>query len=337
MYTQCADCLSIFKVSTELLGSCLGQFRCGHCGSVFSALPTLTEKLPEGRIQQLPRIDPLELPPVLSVPALRPVDPRDLQGFTAHLDPPTKDASTEARREPTLPAEWIVFQPPLAHAAEPSLSAPKREERYSTQVKAHYELGKAITAPSKSARARATGLATTDAMPNAPMRRLTLDFAPKSGSRWPWMALSLLLALSLLAQLAWFQRQDLLVDPELRPWLDAACARLNCQLPLRTEPDELSLLDRDVKPHPRSKGALMISASLRNDARFTQAFPIVEVTLTDLSRRPVALRRFYPHEYLSDSSAGLSGLAPQATLPLVFEVIDPGRQAVNFEFAFLSP
>lgn len=301
---------------------------------MFSALPTLTEKLPEGRIEQLPRVDPLELPPVLSVPALRPVDPKELQGLTAHLDQPGRDAGLEARREPTLPAEWIVFQPP---PAEPKLSPAKREERYSTQGKAHYELGKPVAAPSKTGRARSVGLAAMDAIPGAPMRRLTPDTTPRVATRWPWISLSVLLALGLVGQLAWYQRQVLLVDPELRPWLDAACVRINCQLPLRTEPDELSLLDRDVKPHPRSKGALMISASLRNDARFTQAFPIVEVTLTDLSRRPVALRRFHPHEYLSDNSAAASGLAPQATLPLVFEVVDPGRQAVNFEFAFLSP
>ena len=73
MYTQCPECLTIYKIAAETLQSSHGKFRCGHCGGVFDALPSLTEKLPEGVVDELPRSDPADVPAVLSVPAMRPV------------------------------------------------------------------------------------------------------------------------------------------------------------------------------------------------------------------------------------------------------------------------
>ena len=52
--------------------------------------------------------------------------------------------------------------------------------------------------------------------------------------------------------------------------------------------------------------------------------------------RAIARRRFQPAEYLADASSGVRGFPPGATAPLVFEVADPGREAVAFEFRFLA-
>jgi hypothetical protein len=46
------------------------------------------------------------------------------------------------------------------------------------------------------------------------------------------------------------------------------------------------------------------------------------------------MRRFHPRDYVSDPRAIAQGLAPGATTALVFEVADPGRNAVAFEFKF---
>ena len=46
------------------------------------------------------------------------------------------------------------------------------------------------------------------------------------------------------------------------------------------------------------------------------------------------MRRFRPSEYVSDPRALARGLAPGAKAPLVFEVADPGKSAVAFEFKF---
>jgi hypothetical protein len=79
----------------------------------------------------------------------------------------------------------------------------------------------------------------------------------------------------------------------------------------------------------------MISASMVNDAEFVQRFPVVEVVLSDLNERPIAMRRFLPAEYLADTDNQARGFPAAATAPLVFEVADPGQEAVAFEFRFV--
>jgi len=80
--------------------------------------------------------------------------------------------------------------------------------------------------------------------------------------------------------------------------------------------------------------ALIISASLRNDAAVTQAFPEVDIVMSDLDENRIAMRRFRPQEYLGDARTIATGMAPGSTAALVFEVADPGKNAVAFEFKF---
>src|SRR5208337_721030 len=43
MFTQCAKCETVFKLSAEVLRAAGGQVRCGKCGEVFNALARLAE------------------------------------------------------------------------------------------------------------------------------------------------------------------------------------------------------------------------------------------------------------------------------------------------------
>jgi len=97
---------------------------------------------------------------------------------------------------------------------------------------------------------------------------------------------------------------------------------------------KLRLLARDVQTHPTVPGALLISATLRNDATFTQPWPVVTIRLTDGNGKTIAMRRLNPYEYLDDTDALRRGLAPGASTALIFEVEDPGHQAVGFDMAF---
>jgi predicted Zn finger-like uncharacterized protein len=156
-----------------------------------------------------------------------------------------------------------------------------------------------------------------------------------SASGWVWKCGIALLAPLLLAQVAWAERNELMQNSTSRAWLERGCSVLHCVLPPAREADSFVLLSRDVRPHPSVPNALIISATLRNDAEVTQAFPIVEITLTDLDEQRIAMRRFKPTEYLGDTRTLNSGLAAHASTALVFEVADPGKNAVAYEFKFL--
>ena len=266
MYTQCPECLTIYKIGAAMLTEGHGSARCGHCAAVFDMLRSLTDQLPDGPFQQLERRAVGDAPPQLSVPALRPARRPETQ--TSLFDP--DERQRPAARRPQTPA----------FARPPRSSAPRARN-------------------------------------------------------WPWAVGASVLLLSLLAELAYAQRAELLDDAHVRPLLDKACAGLGCRLPLRHDAAQLELLSRDIRPHPSVKNALIISATLRNSADFVQAFPAVEITLSDLDENRIAMRRFQPQEYLGDSRSLATGMAPGATAALVFEVADPGKNAVAFEFKFL--
>jgi predicted Zn finger-like uncharacterized protein len=359
MYTQCAECLTIYKIQAQSLKASHGKFRCGHCGTVFDALPTLVESLPEGLVAELPRAEHSDAPVVLSVPALRPVrqsglfaemnlgdaqaEPLDLREFD--------DPVSGTRIEPTLPADWVVYRPgdaaptPVVRGAElddqAQIAKPKqnaqRSDRYSgvesgKGQRAQYDLGQA---PAKLASIKLEPRSVAAPLPKRPTHTDYADYAP-GARRWPWVLGCLSLCIALLVQLGFYQKKLLLAHDDFRPVLEQICALFGCQLPLRSDLARLRVLESDVRPHPRMQGALIISASLTNDARFVQAYPMVEVKLLSAAGQPVALRRFAPESYLRDSAAKAVGIGPNASLPIVFEVLDPGAQADGFEFNFIE-
>lgn len=152
--------------------------------------------------------------------------------------------------------------------------------------------------------------------------------------RWPWILACLILLLGLSAQLAWALRDTLVADPTVGPLLRQTCAAINCTLPPVRDVAKLRLLARDVQTHPTVTGALLISATIRNDAPFTQPWPVVTIRLSDANGKALAMRRLNPYEYLDDTEQLRQGLAPGASTALIFEVEDPGRKAVAFDLGF---
>lgn len=166
-----------------------------------------------------------------------------------------------------------------------------------------------------------TRLATED---ETPPRRLLATLA--------WSLGSLLLIAILAAQYVYLNRLTFAQHAELRPLLEQLCNYTGCRLPPRRDLAALTLLERDIRSHDRYKGALTISATLQNRAAFAQPYPAVDVVMRDLAGKVVAARRFQPQEYLSGTVPEL--LAPQATVQFTLDVLDPGAEAVGFEFTF---
>lgn len=157
---------------------------------------------------------------------------------------------------------------------------------------------------------------------------------PAAQASGRWWAATALLGLLLSGQIVLAQRAELSQDPVLRPWLQRLCSALACDLPAYAEPARISLLSRDVSPHPSVPDALLISASFRNDAVWPQAWPVLEISMSDLDGRLVALRRFAAVDYLGQAPER-DVLAPGESVLIELEVVDPGNQAIAFEFGFL--
>ncbi len=161
----------------------------------------------------------------------------------------------------------------------------------------------------------------------------------RSAPRWigpaMWGVAALLAIVGLLAQVTWFDGNRMAQKSNLRPVLVTVCGWLGCRIDFPHDLDKISLVSRNIEPHPSVEDALIISATMVNEADFTQGFPVIEITLSDFNGQRVAMRRFQPEEYLENVERAEAGLKSGVLLPLAFEVVDPGNDAVAFEFSFL--
>lgn len=151
-----------------------------------------------------------------------------------------------------------------------------------------------------------------------------------------WTAASLLLTVTLVLQYGFFNRTQLAQSHQLRPLAEELCAVLFCSLPPQTDLSKLQLSNRDIRLHPSQPKALLVEATLVNQADFAQAFPVLELTFHDITGQIIAGRRFQPFEYLDDKAADqMNGMPPRQPYRIKLELADPGNQAVGFEFNFL--
>lgn len=151
--------------------------------------------------------------------------------------------------------------------------------------------------------------------------------------RGEWLAVALL-AIALLAQLGWLQRERLAASPGLRPLLEAGCGALGCALPAWREPSAFALLSRDVIAPPDRPGVLRVQASFRNDARWPQPWPALRLTLSDINGRTLGTRRFQPRDYLPEAETHLASIAPGQASQIAFDIAEPAPGVVGFDFRF---
>lgn len=141
------------------------------------------------------------------------------------------------------------------------------------------------------------------------------------------------LALVLAVQLVVADRHRLANDARWRPVVSATCAVLRCDVPAWREPAAFTMLERDVRALPGTRGALRVSATFRNDARWAQPWPDLLLTLSDVDGRVVGARAFTPADYLDAAAAGAT-LAPGQRASVAFDVAEPAPDIVAFNFEF---
>lgn len=148
-----------------------------------------------------------------------------------------------------------------------------------------------------------------------------------------WLLVLGLLVL-LLVQGVYFYRLDLLRDPTFGPVVRSFCDTLGCELPLPRILDRIEVTERDVRMHPRVKDALLVSAILVNQAPVPQAYPLIELRMSDINGAQTAGRWFQPQEYLAYETDLEAGMPPGEPVHLMLEVVDPGSEVVSFQFNF---
>jgi predicted Zn finger-like uncharacterized protein len=134
-------------------------------------------------------------------------------------------------------------------------------------------------------------------------------------------AASALLVLALAAQAMTTFRSVLAARyPALKPVIAATCAVFGCKVELPAQIDMLSVETGELQT--LDAATFSYTTLLRNPGELVQAWPHIELTLTDANDKPVVRRVFTPAQYLPAGVAPAKGFAPRSeqAVKLTFEL-----------------
>lgn len=316
MKTRCPNCQTTFRVTPDQLKARAGHVRCGYCESAFNALDSLVDDSAVAANAASANAPATASPPhpTLAPPSLTPsasARPADA--------PAAQDASQTAAHDDIAPESTLPSLPSLA-GAEGAADSPGSVSGDATddtdrlsEAEAH-ELGKA------------TGLILPRETSDIPgyskwSEGVVSDMAPPpdKATRWPFVLAGLLLGLALATQLVYHFRSEIVVAfPSLRPSVLALSQALEAgaDIPLPRDVDLVSIEASDLQTDAARGNLLVLSATLRNLANHEQAYPALELSLTDTQDGAIARRVFSPADYLPANTPPDQPFAARSELAL---------------------
>ncbi|MFN0313749.1 MAG: zinc-ribbon and DUF3426 domain-containing protein [Burkholderiales bacterium] len=159
------------------------------------------------------------------------------------------------------------------------------------------------------------------------------------GPMWAWSAGVCLLGVLALAQLLFFFRaQVAMAYPGLRPALVALCQPLSCGVPLPRFLDSLFIESSDLQViDPSRPQEVLLTASVRNRAEYLQAYPTLELTLTNTMDHPIAKKQLAPKEYLTAPHSEEQGFAPGTEVPVRLVLNTRDLRAAGYRLYLFFP
>jgi len=297
MITTCPSCQTTFNVTTEHLNAHQGDVRCGRCGHVFNAFDSLASRRAE-----TPHAAAAAPPAVEPVPEAAPEVP-------APFELPREQAPAAEEWDAAFPE--VLVEEPLHEAMtyEPErapVAAPEPAPVYDTLM------------PDLAAQA-------------APE-------APSSLAAWGWFSGIAALALLLAAQSVFFYRTEIAANyPGVGQYLRLACDVLQCTIPLPKDADLLKIDASDLESDPAQAKLVTLSTILSNHAKFRQAYPALELTLTNAADDAVARRIFQPAEYLKPGTDIAAGMAPLSEVSVKLDLDTGDLNAAGYRLYVFYP
>ena len=165
---------------------------------------------------------------------------------------------------------------------------------------------------------------------------ITQTSRPQTGRFAGGIVLNIVAATVLFGQYIWFNYDQLSRDNQYRPGLQSVCEVLGCTLPPQQDIKKIKGSNLVVRSHPSEVNALVVDTIVYNRANFEQPFPMLELVFSDLNGSLIARRAFKPEEYQKGDLQKLKAMPSNTPIHLSLEIVDPGKQAVNYEMHFLS-
>ena len=148
-----------------------------------------------------------------------------------------------------------------------------------------------------------------------------------------WLGLSILAAITLLFQVAYFKFNYFSRVEPYRSAYTVLCPVFRCTVPSLVDTSQISAYNLVVRNHPQAQNALMVDAIILNKAPFDQPFPDLTLAFSTVEEIPVTSRQFTPKEYLGGELAGMKYIPPNQPVHITLELADPGPDAVNYHMS----
>lgn len=320
LFTSCPECSRQFRIQAAQLSMAAGVVKCGMCGHQFNALSRLSDA-------------PLSHEYLNSDAQ---VADKNLENTeTERESEADSDTASEFSRESGLETDIESGQ-----LSEPEFDVPAAK----IEIAAIFRAGETEEEAEADSgeQDEADKIPLLSELPDELEEDLPdeyRDAIPEKRSLLATLAWGLgvfLLLIIIIAQLAWFNRDELLTRyPQLDPYAKIICERLHCVTLRHKDISAIKLLNRDVRNHPLFAGNLLVNATMVNQAETIQPYPLIQLALFNNVGEVIGYREFKPEEYLDDSINIPAGMQPQSPIHFVLEVSGPVEDAVSFEFHFL--
>lgn len=138
--------------------------------------------------------------------------------------------------------------------------------------------------------------------------------------------LGILLVLFAALQSTYFLRNQIAANfPRVKPLLVSTCLSLQCKIELPKQLELLLIDDSDMQEDETYQSVINFNSTLINNADFAQAYPNIELTLTNTQDEAVIRTILKPHQYLGTSANLAEGIAAHEethiTLPIYIQDI----------------
>jgi len=339
--TQCPNCQTTFRVTSEILRVAHGQVRCGRCQTQFDAIERLVEEepnpTPSGRFLRPAQASTRQ---AASIQVEEPVAHEEitLEGrrieISGTYEVPgalSSDGEPEMRQE--VVEEWVDIDEELDESEAGERPIPEYElQEKTSEAASEVEDDAALESlpppspPVQPYRRRKTDVPVPD--------ELELLGAKPVGppvARW-WKFVVPPLGLLLAIQILDYYSPILARHPSIGPPLTAAYDKLSLSLTPDWNLHAYKIEQWPIISEPGEPGTLRVRASITNLAPFPQPYPLLRLVLSDRFGAQVRARDLEPGEYLDGASTPERFMTPSQKTNVTFTIVDPGQDADGFTF-----
>jgi predicted Zn finger-like uncharacterized protein len=313
MLTQCPNCQTTFRVTTQILLVADGQVRCGRCQTQFDALERLIdENEPAEHAARSPRTT--QTPAAERIEVEEPAAQEDITLEGRHIEisgryrMPDSPAGQPQMREETV-EEWVEIDDIDDEVTnDAGMIEVAEAEPYEAEIETEQE--------PEEVEPEEDLLAAPPRPPVAPV----------------WKILAGPLVLLLAIQFVHTYRHALARHPRLGPAIVSLYGALGVNLQPDWDLHAYEIVQWHLGSDPAMPGTLKVRASLKNVASFAQPYPLLKLVLEDRWGERVREREFDPSEYLDPATAPDRLLAPAQQATATVSIVDPGPDAEGFRF-----